>query len=475
MLTYNLVYFGKVPPFIKVHRISCRVTNKFLLVLNYTIVYNLNSNDPCNVFFGFKGRVDKLADIIFVLDGSATILSSDFELQLKFVIDMVAMFQVSESGTHVGVVTFGDNAMSKFTLDRYVTVTAVQEAMQRIEQPNGGTNMAGAFSYVRHTSFTGRRHRAGASKIAVVITGGQSDDTFSTNREATWAKEDGITVFAIGVGSRVDKKELYSIASSASDQHVIMVENYQALAAIKRLLMSRVCLKKPCDEGSAAVTYKMATSTTTEANLAITRSVFKTAGCESMKSADIMFSLPSSIDDEDTREVLRYIESMTTSLSVGDGRIRVGLAPRFCNAISGFSLEQGVRRDRVSSYIKQQNPSGRIEETAAMLRYLGDVGFNSQDAGSVKETVRIALVILDRRSTRLTQASIKEANRLRQKGIRVVGIVVGTREMDLEEKLSKMVGCDSCLLSAESYSGLSALVEPLKRTIMAQLCSRNLQ
>lgn len=423
---------------------------------------------------------------MFVLDGSGSIWGPDFRRQLKFVSDMVALFQVSESGTHVGVLTFGDHPAPQFALDRYSTVTEVQRAVKRIAQQKGGTNTADAFRYVRQTSFTGRRHRVGAIKIAVVITDGQSDNPVLTTQEATKVKEDGVTVFAIGVGAGADKTELYSIASYPSDQHVFMVENYAALGSIKQRLMSRACLRNSFDQGSLtpealhapteASTEDMneSLSTTAKTNIATTQSI-KAIDCEAIKSADIMFTIPSSIDDQETREGLRFLESMTKTLGVGDGRIRVGLAPRVCHSISGFSLDQGSRADKVARYIEHQSPSGRIEETSAMLRYLRDIGFSSHDAAHGKETEKIAVVFVDRRSARLTQASVREANRLQQKGIRVVVIVVGRRAMASEEELSQMTGCDSCLLSVESYSGLNALVETLKRTIMTQLCTRNSQ
>lgn len=439
-----------------------------------------SSNVSCNVFV-FKGCTDNLADVMFVLDGSGSIWGPDFRRQLTFVSDMVALFQVSETGTHVGVLTFGDHPMHQFALDRYSTVTDVQSAVKHIAQQMGGTNTADALRYVRQTSFTGRRHRVGAIKIAVVITDGQSDNPVSTAQEANRTKEDGVTVFAIGVGAGADRTELYSIASEPSDQHVFMVENYAALGSVKQRLMSRTCLgnrlqEEPLALGAlqaptVAVTQQMTISTTTKTLIEAMPQPLKAIDCESMKPADIMFSLPSSIDDQETREGLRFIESMTKTLGLGDGRVRVGLAPRVCHSISGFSLDQGNRSDQVSRYIEQQSPSGRVEETAAMLRYLREVSFRSHDPARAKDTERIALVIVDRRSARLTQASIREASSLQRRGIRVLVIAVGRRAMAFEEELKQMTGCNSCLLSAESYSGLNGLVEPLKRTFMSQLCT----
>ena len=80
--------------------------------------------------------------------------------------------------------------------------------------------------------------RDGIPHIGIVITDGVSEDPEKTSAEAQLCKDDGITMFALGVG-QADQQELHNIASA--DDMVYMVDNYAMLDTLKEQLAWKAC------------------------------------------------------------------------------------------------------------------------------------------------------------------------------------------------------------------------------------------
>ena len=101
-----------------------------------------------------------------------------------------------------------------------------------------GTNTSGALMEVRTSSFdVANGARPNATKYAIVITDGRSDDFNSTKKEA--AKLRNIAeVIAIGVGPKVDNEELRAIGTG---HRVVKVDNFDILLTIQKQLTDLAC------------------------------------------------------------------------------------------------------------------------------------------------------------------------------------------------------------------------------------------
>ena len=192
----------------------------------------------CTVSAGCGGRP---AEIVFALDASGSIWGPDFKRQLQFIQDLVGVFEVSPAMARIGVLTFSSTPQQEFLLDKYTDARHVRRAISEITQRRGDTATSKALSTMTNEFFTAEHTRTGVVKIGVVITDGKSDDAAATQREAKAARAAGIHLFAIGVGSQVDERELKAIASKPADQYVFTVNNYNALATIKEILAMKTC------------------------------------------------------------------------------------------------------------------------------------------------------------------------------------------------------------------------------------------
>ena len=68
-----------------------------------------------------KGCGGKPADVVFALDSSSSIWGPDFDTQLRFIQDIVGVFDISPETTHVGLLTFGSVPENHFQLDKFNT------------------------------------------------------------------------------------------------------------------------------------------------------------------------------------------------------------------------------------------------------------------------------------------------------------------------------------------------------------------
>ena len=127
-------------------------------------------------------------------------------------------------------------------LGDYTDKEGLKEAIGQIQQVQTGgyhTYTDRALNYMRKQQLD--KAREGVTKLGIVITDGLSHRQGDTAVEAALTRNDGIHVFAIGVGSLADKDELINIASLPSDDYMFQVDSYGALSRIREILAIKAC------------------------------------------------------------------------------------------------------------------------------------------------------------------------------------------------------------------------------------------
>ncbi|GAB1603461.1 collagen alpha-1(XIV) chain-like, partial [Argonauta hians] len=180
------------------------------------------------------------ADIVFLLDDSTSIWDNDYKKQLSFLSDFVKDITIGPKKSRIGVVTFSSRPKTQFRLGDHMSKTEVLSAIKHIDRMYGDTYTSDGLRMIREHSFSPRYGgRLKASHIVIVITDGKSTIPRETVNQAKKLHDTKAIVFAIGVGRRVDPKELHNIASES--QFVFQVNSYDALATIKTKLSQKVC------------------------------------------------------------------------------------------------------------------------------------------------------------------------------------------------------------------------------------------
>ena len=99
----------------------------------------------------------------------------------SFLYQLVGRLDIDSGNTRVGLVTYSSSVGTRFNLNDYSSVAAVQSAISSLSYSGGGTNTAAALAYVRRSMLTSAAgDRSKASNVVVVLTDGRSKNAKST-------------------------------------------------------------------------------------------------------------------------------------------------------------------------------------------------------------------------------------------------------------------------------------------------------
>ncbi|XP_078669871.1 collagen alpha-6(VI) chain-like [Branchiostoma floridae x Branchiostoma belcheri] len=174
-------------------------------------------------------------DLFFVLDGSGSVTSANFDLMKGFTKNVVNAFDISATATRVGVVQYSDRNTLEFNLGDHGDKPSTLAAIDGIVYQGGGTSTGSALEFSRVNA----AWRGGSvPKVMIVVTDGKSTD--SVTAPANALASGGVDVYAIGVGN-YDAAELLAIA--AQDQNkVIELQDFNALQAEIEQIAQTVCV-----------------------------------------------------------------------------------------------------------------------------------------------------------------------------------------------------------------------------------------
>lgn len=220
--------------------------DRWFLVNNYTSLEALHENITHIVCDQSKPACDhQQLDLVFLIDGSASISQNDFEVSKAFMKDVVDSFTIAENRVRIGVAQYSEDPQKEFFLNEHNSSSKMKDRIDKIAQLNQNTYTGKGLKFVKQffDPTNGSRKKQNVPQYLIVMTDGESHDT--VDQEAAELRSNGITIFSIGIGLK-NSFELIQIAGNP--QNVFMVENYNVLDSIKRQIVSQVC--KPKDDPS---------------------------------------------------------------------------------------------------------------------------------------------------------------------------------------------------------------------------------
>lgn len=194
----------------------------------------------CNFADGFKRCENAQFDMVIILDASTSVNSTNWSKVLSATKELINHMYIDEGWARVGVVVFSNDARPAFYLNSFTNKVDMLYNVSNIQYTYGQTNTAAALWLMRTRMFTEELgDRRYVPNVAVVITDGISTvNSERTIPEAKLAHDEGIDIFAIGIGE-ADRNELDAI--SGSKKRTYFVDKFDDLEKLMATVYVDFC------------------------------------------------------------------------------------------------------------------------------------------------------------------------------------------------------------------------------------------
>lgn len=181
-------------------------------------------------------------DVVIILDGSASIISSDWQLALQFTNQVVGSFDLGPDKVNIGVTQFSDNAVDVISLSD--DANAIEAAVSATRQMERNTNTASGFT--ASEAMLGRSTRTGLQgQLVILVTDGKANEGGPPSTVTNRMKAAGVQIFGIGVGPSIDQQEIESWVSLPLSEHFFTTTNFAQLDKVLKDIVANACKPKP--------------------------------------------------------------------------------------------------------------------------------------------------------------------------------------------------------------------------------------
>lgn len=193
------------------------------------------------------------ADVVILLDSSASVGKVAYDFQLNFIRDLSRHLDLGRDKVRLAVVPYNDNVFGVIDFDSYEKASDLDPLLEQLtyEQALAHgtiTRTDVALRYMVDTMEAAARlstvSREGSKvpKICIAFTDGNCYYTQLTDHWAEKAKAElSVNMFAIAVGKAPEMDELLKIASSPTN--VLDLYDYKTLHLIKSAIIGQACLR----------------------------------------------------------------------------------------------------------------------------------------------------------------------------------------------------------------------------------------
>ncbi|KAL4227529.1 von Willebrand factor (vWF) type A domain [Mactra antiquata] len=424
-----------------------------VITLAYQHVAGQFTRPPVSTITDCEGSV---FDIVFVLDSSGSVGYDNFTVMKSFVKAVVENLEIAENKTRVGLMTYSRYPFIRINLNDYTNKTELLAAVDKVPYIPGITETQSALQLLLQEGFKGDRPYA--PHVSVVITDGKSFHTNQTAAAAEAARQSGITMIAVGIGTEINDAELRSIASDPDTQHVFNVSNFASLEKIVTTLTEKTCKATAL---TPAMTSPLPTVTTTQP---VITQVNETSENCNRTLADLVFVLDSSgsLGFQNFANVKSFAIDIVNYLDIGPNFTKVGVITYSNYPNRRFTLDSYTDKLQLVNAINQIPYYPGNTETDKALDLLRLEGFE----GDRPDAPNIAIIVTDGLSTNpgLTKIS---SSQLKKSGITVFAVGIGAEIDTAELKYISSDPDDKYVFFVGNFSSLPTIESTVARTTCA--------
>ncbi|NXO08696.1 VITRN protein, partial [Oriolus oriolus] len=322
-----------------------------------------------------QGNQNCKVDLSFLMDGSWSIGKRRFQLQKRFLGNVAQALGIGSAGPLMGIVQYGDDPSTEFNLKTYANSKDLRNAIEKIQQKGGLSNVGKALSFVNKNFFLDANgNRGGAPNVVVVMVDGWPTDR--VEEASRLARESGINIFFVTVEAAAQSEKQNVIEPNFVDKvlmcrtsgfYSINVPSWFSLHKVVQPLVKRVC-----------DTDRLACSKT----------------C--LNSADIGFVIDgsSSVGTGNFRTVLQFVANISKEFEISDTDTRIGAVQYTYEQRLEFSFDKHSTKQDVLNAIKRISYWSGGTSTGAAISYASEQLFSKSKPNKRK----IMILITDGRS-----------------------------------------------------------------------------
>ncbi|XP_069135604.1 cartilage matrix protein-like [Argopecten irradians] len=414
------------------------------------------------------------ADIAFVVDSSSSVWKPDFDIQIEFIEDLVKRFDVGPENVQFAALSYSSTVEPEFNFNTSSTEAGVLSHVSDIKYTAGGATLTyRAIKQMQGLFTASKGSRDDVVHVGIILTDGTTNpghiDNFNltyaaelTQMNAQSARDQGIYLFAVGIGTKTNDTELNGIASDPDSNYMIRVVNYKELNTerVREELALKAC--NPIPRPGPIVNPSSTPSTPQGED--------PKEVCQG-KPADVFFLLDESSSIHNVsnfRLELSFVEQVIDYLDVGTDVTRVGVMTFSSTPKIQFYLDSFTTKDKVQEAVSEISWGGGNTYTNLALDELITEGFTVGN-GARQGVAQIAVILTDGNSTNPT-LTLPAAQAVQNRGIYVFAIGVGgVYRPELE-----MLASDPSSEFVFTVDNLGAL-NTIKELLAYRVCKENFE
>ncbi|XP_061482392.1 vitrin [Rhineura floridana] len=321
-----------------------------------------------------QGNPNCKVDLSFLIDGSWSIGKRRFQIQKQFLKDVAQALDVGTAGPLMGIIQYGDDPSTEFNLKTYANSKDLKNAIDKILQKGGLSNVGRALSFVNKNFFEDANgNRGSAPNVAIVMVDGWPTD--KVEEASRLARESGINIFFVTIEGPDENEKQNVIETNFVDKAVCRTNGYYSINVPSWFSLHKVVqqlVKRVCD------TDRLACSKT----------------C--LNAADIGFVIDgsSSVGTGNFRTVLQFVANISKEFEISDTDTRIGAVQYTYEQRLEFGFDKHSSKQDVLNAIKRINYWSGGTSTGAAINYAFEQLFSKSKPNKRK----IMILITDGRS-----------------------------------------------------------------------------
>ncbi|NXH79123.1 VITRN protein, partial [Hydrobates tethys] len=321
-----------------------------------------------------QGNPNCKVDLSFLMDGSWSIGKRRFQLQKQFLGNVAQALGIGSAGPLMGIIQYGNDPSTEFNLKTYANSKDLRNAIEKIPQKGGLSNVGKALSFVNKNFFSDANgNRGGAPNVVVVIVDGWPTDRVED--ASRLARESGINIFFVTIEAAAESEKQNIIEPNFVDKAVCRTNGFYSINVPSWFSLHKVVqplVKRVCD------TDRLVCSKT----------------C--LNSADIGFVIDgsSSVGTSNFRTVLQFVANISKEFEISDTDTRIGAVQYTYEQRLEFSFDEYSTKQDVLNAIKRISYWSGGTSTGAAISYASEQLFSKSKPNKRK----IMILITDGRS-----------------------------------------------------------------------------